>query len=96
MQRWWTIRQTGLWHGRHGTSVSVSITAARGLSGAQCHGLVGPKIPIDGVLMSKESMFYDASKAKDQLGFDPGPLDAAIREAIRWFAENGYLSKRAR
>lgn len=55
-----------------------------------------PKIPIDAVLMSKESMFYDASKAKDQLGFDPGPLDAAIREAIRWFAEHGYLSKRAR
>jgi len=55
-----------------------------------------PKIPFDGVRMSRESMFYDASKAKDQLGYTPGPLDAAIREAIRWFAENGYLSKRAR
>jgi nucleoside-diphosphate-sugar epimerase len=40
-------------------------------------------------------MFYDTSKAKDQLGYDPGPLDAAIRDAIRWFAENGYLLKRA-
>jgi dihydroflavonol-4-reductase len=55
-----------------------------------------PRIAVDAVRMSRESMFYDTSKAKDQLGYDPGPLDAAIRDAIRWFAENGYLLKRAR
>jgi dihydroflavonol-4-reductase len=55
-----------------------------------------PKIPIDGVRMSKEAMYYDASKARDQLGYSAGPIDAAIREAIRWFAENGYLSQRRR
>jgi dihydroflavonol-4-reductase len=54
-----------------------------------------PKIPVDGVRMSKESMFYDASKAKEQLGFVPGPIDGGIRAAIRWFADNGYLSKRS-
>jgi len=53
-----------------------------------------PKIPIDGVRMSGESMYYDTSKAKRQLGYAPGPLDEAIRAAIRWFADNGYLSKR--
>jgi dihydroflavonol-4-reductase len=53
-----------------------------------------PKIPVDGVLMSKEAMYYDTSKARDQLGYAAGPIDAAIREAIRWFAENGYLSER--
>ena len=49
MQRWCCMRQVGLWQGRHGTSVLVSITAASGLSGAQCHGLVGPKMPTVGV-----------------------------------------------
>jgi dihydroflavonol-4-reductase len=55
-----------------------------------------PKIPIDGVLMSKEAMYYDASKARDQLGYSAGPIDAAILQAIRWFAEHGYLSQRRR
>ena len=52
MQRWWMSRQVGLWQGRQGTSVSVSMTAASGLSGAQCHGLVGPKMPMVGVPMA--------------------------------------------
>ena len=52
MQRWWTRRQVGLWQGRQGTSVSVSIVAASGLSGAQCQGLVGPKMPTVGVPMA--------------------------------------------
>ncbi len=37
--------------GRAGRTIrsSISTTAASGLSGAQCHGLVGPKMPIAGV-----------------------------------------------
>lgn len=53
-----------------------------------------PSVPIDGVLMSREAMYYDVSKARSQLGFEAGPLEVPIREAIRWFAENGYLSRR--
>ncbi len=39
-------------------------------------------------------MYYDSSKATIEFGYEPGPLDAAIAAAIRWFADNGYLSKR--
>jgi nucleoside-diphosphate-sugar epimerase len=39
-------------------------------------------------------MYYDASKAKRDLGYEAGPLDGAIREAIEWFARNGYLSRK--
>jgi dihydroflavonol-4-reductase len=53
-----------------------------------------PTIPVDGVLMSRESMYYDTSKAMQQLGYDPKPIDGAIRAAVAWFADNGYLSKR--
>ena len=50
-----------------------------------------PNIPVDGVRMSRESMYYDASKARKHLGFTPAPIDGAIRAAIRWFADHGYL-----
>jgi dihydroflavonol-4-reductase len=49
-----------------------------------------PTVPIDGVKMSGESMYYDTSKARSDLGFSPGPIDGAIRAAITWFADNGY------
>jgi dihydroflavonol-4-reductase len=52
-----------------------------------------PTVPIDGVKMSGESMYYDASKARRELGFEPGPIDGAIEAAIRWFADNGYTSR---
>ena len=53
-----------------------------------------PSVPIDGVRMSKDAMYYDWSKAKSELGYAPGPIDGAIREAIEWFTANGYLPKR--
>jgi dihydroflavonol-4-reductase len=53
-----------------------------------------PNLSIDSVKMSGESMYYDASKAKQELGYAPRPVDEAIRGAIRWFADNGYFSKR--
>ncbi len=52
-----------------------------------------PSVPIDGVRMSKDAMYYDWSKAKAQLGYAPGPIDGAIRAAIEWFTANGYVSK---
>lgn len=54
-----------------------------------------PSIPIDGVRMSGEFMYYDSSKATTEFGYRAGPLDGAIRAAIRWFADNGYLPKRS-
>ena len=44
-----------MWHGRHGSSCVVSIVAAIGLSGAQCHALVGPKIGF-GLIHGEESI----------------------------------------
>jgi hopanoid-associated sugar epimerase len=49
-----------------------------------------PTIPIDGVRMAKESMYYDTSKAMRELGYEPGSLDDAVRAAVTWFADNGY------
>ncbi len=51
-----------------------------------------PTVPLDGVKMSGESMYYDASKARNELGIAPRPIDGAIRAAVRWFADNGYVA----
>jgi dihydroflavonol-4-reductase len=51
-----------------------------------------PTVPLDGVKMSGESMYYDASKARIELGIAPRPIDGAIRAAVRWFADNGYVA----
>jgi dihydroflavonol-4-reductase len=49
-----------------------------------------PTVPIDGVKMSGESMYYDTSKAVRELGYAPKAIDDAIRTAIQWFADNGF------
>jgi dihydroflavonol-4-reductase len=48
-------------------------------------------IPLDGVRMSQESMYYDTSKAQLVLGYEPGPIEGAMRAAVDWFADHGYL-----
>jgi len=55
--------------------------------------LVGrePKIPLEGVRMSRHKMFVDCSRAERELGFKPGSVDAALERAARWYLENGYV-----
>ena len=50
-----------------------------------------PRIPLEGVRMARHKMFVDCSKATRELGFQPGPLEAALERAIRWYSDNGYV-----
>jgi dihydroflavonol-4-reductase len=36
-------------------------------------------------------MFVTHEKAARELGFAPGPVDAALERAIDWFRANSYL-----
>lgn len=49
-----------------------------------------PRITVDGVRLSKKRMFFSFEKARRELGFEPRPIEEALREAISWFRENGY------
>lgn len=49
-----------------------------------------PGVPIEGVLMARKRMFFDASKAVRELGLPQTPVDRALERAVRWFCENGY------
>ena len=51
-----------------------------------------PSIPIDGVKMSKQPMYYDASKAIQELGLPSSPIEIALKDAINWFINNGYVN----
>lgn len=52
-----------------------------------------PKIPLEGVRMSRHKMFVDASRAVRELGFRPGPPEAALERAVRWYQENGFAPR---
>jgi dihydroflavonol-4-reductase len=57
--------------------------------------LVGrePGIPIEGVKIARHMMFVDCSRAKRELGFQAGPVSAALERAVRWYEANGYIAK---
>jgi dihydroflavonol-4-reductase len=49
-----------------------------------------PSVPLDGVRMSRQAMYYDASKAVRDLGLPQTPIGNALQEAVDWFTQNGY------
>ena len=52
-----------------------------------------PGIPIEGVKIARHMMFVDCSRAQRELGFQPGPVAAALERAVRWYETNGYIAK---
>jgi dihydroflavonol-4-reductase len=41
--------------------------------------------------MSKKKMFFSIEKAKKELGYNPRPVDEAIKDSIDWFRQKGYI-----
>lgn len=50
-----------------------------------------PSVPLDGVRMSQQPMYYDASKAVRELGLPQSPLTNALKDAVDWFVSQGYV-----
>ncbi|MBI5166479.1 MAG: NAD-dependent epimerase/dehydratase family protein [candidate division NC10 bacterium] len=50
-----------------------------------------PRIPLDGVRMAKRFMFFDSSRAVRELGLPQNPVELALKRAVNWFLENGYV-----
>ncbi len=49
-----------------------------------------PRIPLEGIRMSRYKMFFDPSKAVRELGLLRSPVDEALERAVAWFRENGH------
>lgn len=45
-----------------------------------------PSVPIDGVRMSQQPMYYDPSRAVRELGLPQTPISHALKDAVDWFS----------
>jgi dihydroflavonol-4-reductase len=59
------------------------------LTGRKAPAVKLPRAPIDAVRMARKKMWVSHDKAKRELGFAPGPVDAALSRAIQWFESRG-------
>jgi dihydroflavonol-4-reductase len=54
-----------------------------------------PRFPLDAVRLSRYKMFFDTGKAVRELGLPQTPVDEALRRAVDWFRDRGYVKGRA-
>jgi dihydroflavonol-4-reductase len=53
---------------------------------------VQPDVEVEAVRMSRQRMFYDIAKAREILGYAPGPIAPALEAAVAWFREHGMFT----
>ncbi|MSQ13046.1 MAG: NAD-dependent epimerase/dehydratase family protein [Dehalococcoidia bacterium] len=49
-----------------------------------------PRIPLEGVFHAGRRVKVEHAKASRELGYDPGPVEAALARAVTWYREHGY------
>ncbi len=52
-----------------------------------------PSVPIDGVRMSQQPMYYNPSKAIHELGLPQTAIPVALKDAVDWFVSKGYTDR---
>jgi dihydroflavonol-4-reductase len=60
---------------------------------ARALGQGEPLATVDGVRMARHKMYYSSARAARELGYHARPAEDALREAVAWFTENGYVSQ---
>lgn len=50
-----------------------------------------PRVTLNGVRLARKKMFFSIEKARRFIGFNPRPVEEALRDAVAWFQENGYI-----
>lgn len=50
-----------------------------------------PRIPLEGLKVSKTPMYVSCQKAISELGLPQSPVEVALEKAIRWFTDYGYV-----
>lgn len=50
-----------------------------------------PGIPVEGVKLSRKKMFFDAGKARKELGMQQASVITALEKAVKWYNDNGYV-----
>lgn len=52
-----------------------------------------PSVPLDGVKMARQAMYYNPSKAVTELGLPQTPIATALKDAVDWFVAHGYVGE---
>lgn len=75
------------------TTVPMAVALAAGRVEAVVARITGraPKAPLTGVRLAARRVRFDAGRARDELGFAPPPVEAALADAIAWLREHGHL-----
>jgi dihydroflavonol-4-reductase len=50
-----------------------------------------PSVPLDGVRMARQLMYYDSTKAVRELGLPQTPIAIALQDAVNWFVTQKYV-----
>ena len=50
-----------------------------------------PKVPLDAVRMARKRMFFSPAKAIRELGLPQTDVRDAVRDAVEWFFQHGYV-----
>jgi dihydroflavonol-4-reductase len=50
-----------------------------------------PRATIDAVRMGRKKMFVSSAKAERELGWNPSPVEGALRRAVEWFRTHEYV-----
>jgi len=95
----WTMKQaldvlariTGLPAPRFRVPYSVALLAAHVEERVASLTGKAPKAPLAGVRMAKYKMFFNPAKAIRELGLPQTPPEQALRDAVDWFQEHGYV-----
>jgi dihydroflavonol-4-reductase len=72
--------------------IPYAVAYAAGVVSTAWAGVTGrePRAPLNAVRMAKKKMFASHEKAARELGFSPGPVEAALQRAAEWFGGNGH------
>ncbi len=50
-----------------------------------------PWLPLEAVQLARHKMYFDPSKAVRELGLPQTPVEEALRRAVDWYRDNGYV-----
>ena len=73
--------------------VPYSVMAALGRAGDFVGRYREPIADSRSVAYTSRYLFYDPSRACEQLGYTISQVEDTLRRSIRWFAENGHIRK---
>jgi dihydroflavonol-4-reductase len=50
-----------------------------------------PRIPLEGLKVSRTPMYVSCQKAVTELGLPQSPVESAVEKSVRWFKDHGYI-----